>query len=870
MMQQYLSVKNKYQDCLLMFRLGDFYELFFDDALKVSKELELTLTSRACGLKEKAPMCGVPYHSVGPYIKSLAEKGYKIAICEQIEDPKESKGIVKREVTRIITPGTVDLVSEIDGNDNAFIASIYSTLEKFSITYADITTGELIASGFDRNDFDNILSFLSLINPREILIGSDADREIGDLLRSNFTSAYINVIDDSYYKTSNCVEAIKRHFNVKTLMAIGIESMDEIICSSGSLLLYVMDTQMQDMSNIIELEIRNNSDYMMPDRTTVRNLELLNTIHDGKEKGSLIGILNKTKTSMGERLLKRYIKEPLINKDKIKMRQDSVECLIENRRAGNEISEYLKKIYDFQRLTSKISSGRVNARDLNALKQTVQALPKIKGILASLDTPLINKIKEDIADFDELYILIDSAIEEEPPISIREGEIIKEGYFEQLDALKDSIKDAKKWISELETNEKERTGIKTLKVGYNKVFGYYIDVSKSQIDNVPGEYIRKQTLVNNERYITPELKEKEALVMTAETQINQLEYDLFQEIRNKIIPYNEELQMASKSISEIDVLLSFSEVAITNGYIKPIVDDSNIIEIKNGRHPSIEALLGDGMFVPNDTLIGKGDSLELNKTMLIITGPNMSGKSTYMRQTAVIVLMAQMGSYVPASYARIGIVDRIFTRIGASDNLSYGQSTFFVEMSELAYILRNATSRSLVILDEVGRGTSTFDGLSIAWATAEYLSKKSRPIRTMFATHYHELTKLESEIKSVKNLSVSVSDNGKDVVFLHEIVEGPANKSYGIHVAKIAGVPKEIRISAEKKLKALEISASYEKSSGNNDQISFINEVLYEELKCKYDDLVSQIKDINTDNITPIEALLKLDKLKQDVFTEQE
>lgn len=851
-----------------MFRLGDFYELFFDDALKVSKELDLTLTSRACGLKEKAPMCGVPYHSVGIYIKSLAEKGYKIAICEQVEDPKVSKGIVKREVTRIITPGTVDLVSEIDGNDNAFIASIFSMGEKISISYADITTGELIAAGFDNNDYNSLISLISLINPREILIYSEIDKNLVNIISSNLPSAYINVIDDSYYKTSNCVDAIKRQFEVRTLMSLGIKDIDEIICSCGSLLLYLMDTQMQDLSNIMDLEIRNNRDYMILDRTTVRNLELLKTIHDDKEIGSLFGILNKTKTSMGERLLKRYIKEPLLSKDKIKLRQDSVECLINNRIAGKELIDQLKRVYDFQRLSSKISSGRVNARDLNALKQTLSTLPKIKEILSSLDSELINTIREEIEDFHDLYNLIDKSIEEEPPITIKEGEIIREGYSEKLDKLKNSISGARIWINELEAYEKERTGIKTLKVGHNKVFGYYIDVSKSQIDNVPEEYIRKQTLVNNERYITPELKEKEALVATAETQINKLEYDLFQEIRREIIPYTEKLQRASKSIAQIDVLLSFSETAILNGYVKPIVDDSNIIDIKDGRHPSVEALLGDGMFIPNDTILGLGEAPEYNKSMLIITGPNMSGKSTYMRQTAVIALMAQIGSFVPAKSARIGIVDRIFTRIGASDNLSYGQSTFFVEMSELAHILRNATSNSLVILDEVGRGTSTFDGLSIAWATAEYLSKKECPIRTMFATHYHELTQLESEINSVKNLSVSVSDNGKDVVFLHKIVEGPANKSYGIHVAKIAGVPLEIRVSAEKKLRSLELSSSFDKSSNYTEQISFSNEILYEELKEKYDNLISQINEINTDNITPIDALLKLDELKNKVLAD--
>lgn len=867
MMQQYLFVKNKYEDCLLMFRLGDFYELFFDDALTVSRELDLTLTSRACGLKEKAPMCGVPYHSVAPYIKALAEKGYKIAICEQVEDPKASKGIVKREVIRIITPGTVDLVSEIDGNDNAFIASIFCLDDRCSIAYADITTGELITAGFNKSEYNNLFSMISLIDPREILMNRETDTAFSDLIRQNLQSAYINIIDDSYYKKSNCEEALLRHFKVKTLMPIGIEDMDETICSCGSLLLYLVETQMQDISNITELEIRNNSEYMILDKSTVRNLELLKTIQANKEKGALIGILNKTKTSMGERLLKRYIKEPLMTKDKINKRLDAVDCLIKSNPAGKDLQKQLNKIYDFQRLTTKISNGRANARDLNSLKQSIKTLPKVKEILSPLKSSLLRDIYDNIDYFDDLYNLIDSSIVEEPPISIREGEIIKVGYSVELDGLKNSIKGAKKWISELEINERERTGIKTIKVGYNKVFGYYIDVSKSQIDNVPAEYIRKQTLVNNERYITPELKEKEAMVMTAESKINQLEYTLFQEIREKIVPYTEKLQRASKAIAEIDVFVSFAEVAVSNRYVKPVIDDNNIINIKNGRHPSIEALLGDGMFVPNDTIMGISEEPFINKSMLIITGPNMSGKSTYMRQTAVITLMAQIGSFVPASSAEIGIVDRIFTRIGASDNLSYGQSTFFVEMSELAHIIRHATEKSLVILDEVGRGTSTFDGLSIAWATAEYLSKKDHPIRTMFATHYHELTQLEPKCELIKNLSVAVSDNGKDVVFLHKIVEGPANKSYGIHVAKIAGVPEEIRQSAEEKLHELEVSSVYDKSATVQERISIINELQYNDLKNRYKNLIDQIEAIDTDNITPIEALLELDRLKNKTLT---
>lgn len=861
MMQQYLAVKNEYPDCLLMFRLGDFYELFFDDAITVSRELELTLTGRACGLKEKAPMCGVPYHSVAPYLKLLADKGYKIAICEQVEDPKLSKGIVKREVVRIVTPGTVDLNSEIDGNDNVFIGSISFALNKYSFTYSDISTGELVSTSFDKGDYANLISLISLINPRELIMSKDAESKLLDYLNNNLISPYINIIDDSYYKISNCKDIILRQFKVNTLIPIGLDGRDEIISSCGSLLLYILETEMQDLTNIKQLEIRNNKDYMILDKSTVRNLELLETIYEGKAKGSLVGVLNKTKTSMGERLLKRYIREPLINKDEIIKRQNAIESLINNNIARKELNNQLKKIYDFQRLTSKIAKGRANARDLISLKQTLSALPEIKKIIQPIDSVLIKEIYENLDDFDDLYELIHNSIVEEPPVTIREGNIINEGYSTELDSLKESIKSAKSWILNLENSEKERTGIKTLKVGYNKIFGYYIDVSKSQIDNVPDEYIRKQTLVNNERYVTPELKEKESLVITAEAKINKLEYEIFQEIREKIIPYTIRLQKASKAVAEIDVLLSLAEVAIRNNYIKPIIDDSGIIDIKEGRHPSIEEILGDNIFVPNDTLISLDDKPPYDKSMLIITGPNMSGKSTYMRQTALIVLMAQIGSYVPASYARIGIVDRVFTRIGASDNLSYGQSTFFVEMSELANILRNATTKSLIILDEVGRGTSTFDGLSIAWAVADYLSTNEDAIRTMFATHYHELTLLESQNEKVKNLSVAVSDDGKNVVFLHKIVEGPANKSYGIHVAKIAGVPSKIRISAEKKLKELEKSSISIGINNNMGQIKFFDEI--DDATSDNDKLIDALYDIEIDNITPIDALNKLNELKQ-------
>lgn len=865
MMQQYFAVKDEYPDCLLMFRLGDFYELFFDDAKLVARELELALTGRACGLEERAPMCGVPHHSATPYIKTLASRGYKIAICEQVEDPKATKGIVKREVVRVITPGTVDTITEIDGNDNLFIASVSSDDNRFGIAYGDITTGELIATEIQISETDELISTLALINPREIVLSKNIYDSFSTILNTAIPHAYINLIDESFYKLTTCTEVLTNHFAVKSLIPLGIDGVNSLISAAGSLLLYLIDTQKQDPANIKYLELRNNRNHMALDNATVRNLELLEVLYDKTEKGSLFGVLNKTKTAMGARLLKRFIKEPLNNEKLINDRLNTVEVLLKENSTRKEIYSELRKVYDFQRLTSKVACGRVNAKDLLALKQSLGTLPEIKELLGIFNTGLINDIKEDISDFYELYDSIDRAISEDAPLLITEGNIIKSGYSDELDSLRDSISDAKAWIDSLETIEKERTGIKTLKVGFNKVFGYYIDVSKSQIDKVPGEYIRKQTLVNNERYITPELKEKENLVLSAETTIRECEYRLFQELRESILPYIEKLQRASRAIALVDVLSSLAEVASLNHYVRPIVDDSKIIDIKDGRHPSVELMIDDGMFVPNDTFLSLDEPAVDNTSMLIITGPNMSGKSTYMRQTAMIVLMAQMGSFVPADHARIGAIDKVFTRIGASDNLSRGQSTFFVEMSELAYILRNATDRSLIILDEVGRGTSTFDGLSIAWATAEHLSKENHCIRTMLATHYHELTVLENEYSGVKNLSVAVADNGKDVVFLHKIVDRPANKSYGIHVAKIAGVPRRIRISAEKKLRELEANEHLNDKSASTKQLSFFDELNSNNNDFEYMSIVEEIRNIDINNMTPLEAMNKLEELKKEL-----
>ena len=859
MMKQYFDIKEQYKDCLLMYRLGDFYELFFDDALITSRELELTLTGRNCGLEERAPMCGVPFHAANSYIAKLVAKGFKVAICEQIEDPKEAKGIVKREVIRIITPGTIDIDESTNAKDNLYLASVYITKKTSGIAYTDITTGEFTALEV-RDDHDNelLISELVRISPKEIIYFDETSSDFIETYSKTSPGTYINTIDESYFKYSSCEDILLSQFEVTSLIPLDIQDKREVTIASGSLLLYLMETEKHASPQIKHLILKESGQNMILDRSTMRNLELLETQYNQSHKGSLLDVLDKTHTAMGGRLIRRFIKEPLKDSAAINKRLDAVETLVDLPVNRANIVSSLKHVYDFERLTARIASMRANGKDLIALKTTLRELPSIKDELCNINAPLLNEIYSSLDDFSELEDLIENSIVEEPPFTITDGDLIKPGYSEELDSLKLSIKDAKEWITGLETREKERTGIKNLKVGFNKVFGYYIDISKSNLPLVPDDYIRKQTLVNNERYITPELKEKESLVLSAEAKINNIEYEIFKEVRASIEPYFARLQRASASVALLDVLTSLADVASRYGYVKPIIDDSNVIDIKEGRHPAVEQMIGEGLFVSNSTLLDT-----VSRSMLIITGPNMSGKSTYMRQTAIIVLMAQIGSFVPCEYAHIGAVDRVFTRIGASDNLSHGQSTFYIEMSELANILRNATERSLIILDEIGRGTSTFDGLSIAWATIEFLSKPGNCIRTMFATHYHELTVLESKYANVKNLSVAVSEQGSDIVFLHKISEQPASKSYGIHVAKIAGVPSEIRKKAASKLRELESSSS--SSPLSSDQISFFGQSIVADGENENEEIIDEIKDINLNNITPMEAMLKLKEIQDKV-----
>lgn len=805
MMQQYLEIKEQYKDCILFFRLGDFYEMFFDDALTASKAMEVTLTGKSCGLDERAPMCGVPYHAADTYIHKLIEKGYKVAICEQTEDPSQAKGIVKREVIRIITPGTLVNQTMLDESENNYLAALFAGSEGgFGLVYCDISTGELVASEYSSTDAENeILNELIKLNIREVVLNQKING--GELERSlrSLTDAYVSALDDSYFEKNNAERSICDHFQVKAVAGLGLVPGSDMTAALGALLSYLLETQKQSLGQLTHIKIEDTHDHMILDKTAIRNLELTETLFEKKVHGSLLGVLDATSTAMGSRKLKKWIKEPLNDSVRINERLDAVELMIDDIMLRNNIREALKTVYDLERLSGRIACGNANGRDMLSLRNSVAVLPEIKEDLSGSGNPLLIHLSENISSLREVYEKIDGAIKEDPPLTIKDGGLIKDGYSSELDGIKEASSGSMEWILGLEAREKERTGIKTLKVGFNKVFGYYIEVSKRNTESVPEDYVRKQTLVNCERYITPELKEMESLVLNAESRINTLEYELFTEIRDYLKTFTRAIQETADAVSELDVLSSFAEVSSRCGYVKPVVNDGDVIDIKGGRHPVIEQSSDGCTFVSNDTYINKTD-----QSMLLITGPNMAGKSTYMRQTALIVLMAQTGCFVPAESAEIGTVDRVYTRIGASDNLTQGQSTFFVEMSELAYILNTATDRSLVILDEIGRGTSTYDGLSIAWAVVEHLCREGHHIRTLFASHYHELTALEDTISGLKNYNVAVSENDGNVVFLHRIVRGSASRSYGIHVARIAGVPLEVLEKAQEKLRQLECEST--------------------------------------------------------------
>ncbi len=868
MMQQYMDIKGNYQDCILFFRLGDFYEMFFEDAITASKELEITLTGKSCGQEERAPMCGVPFHSADSYIAKLVDKGYKVAICEQTEEPATAKGIVKREVIQIITPGTVVNQTMLNEKENNFLASVFAEGNGIGLAYCDISTGELAATYInDGNMSESLSNELTRINAKEILINEKAEEFISVDALKKLTNAYFSVANEQYYNENTANNMINSQFGTNSLKGLGIDESKEIICALGALLGYLFETRKQNLSHISKINVYDMNRYMSLDKATLRNLEITETLYEKRVQGSLLGVLDKTHTAMGSRMMKKWLREPLNIAEAINQRLDAVEVLVDEVLARNNIKEALKRIYDLERLGGRVACGNANGKDLIALRNSLNVIPDLKSELSITGNFLLKKLDEQMnPKLLEISELIEKSIVEEPPFTTKEGNLIKEGFSEELDSLRFSIKDGQIWIAEFENKERERTGIKKLKVRFNKVFGYYIEISKSNLDFVPDNYIRKQTLVNCERFITPELKEMESLVLNAEAKINQMEYEIFTYIRMKIQAYTETLQETSSAIAAVDVLTAFAQVSATLGYVKPHINEGNEITLVKGRHPVIEQMIRDGIFVSNDVYMNDKDS-----SMLLITGPNMAGKSTYMRQTALIVLMAQAGCFVPCESAKIGIVDRIYTRIGASDNLAMGQSTFFVEMSELAYILNTATSKSLVILDEIGRGTSTYDGLSIAWAVVEHLCNADIHIRTLFATHYHELTVLEESVSGIVNLNVDVTEKNGNIVFLHKIVKGSASQSYGIHVAKLAGVPNKVLEGASAKLLELE------KINGENSALlntkempenKQINKKFQEETQLSLfnfvtNPVIESLKSIDLMKIAPWEAIKILEELQE-------
>ena len=872
MMQQYLEIKQQYQDCILFFRLGDFYEMFFDDAVTASKEMEVTLTGKNCGMDEKAPMCGVPYHAADTYISKLVEKGYKVAVCEQTEDPASAKGIVKREVIRIVTPGTLTSQGMLDERENNYLASVFAGDGTAGIAYCDISTGELKAGEYRTGDvWGDLLNELIRIDVKELILNEYLRDTSFYRDASDLTDAYLSILPDAYFDDYHSESSVKRQFRVGSLTGLGLSEVPAAVKALGGLLSYLAETQKSGLEQLTRVELLDSEGHMSLDKSAIKNLELTETLFEKKVKGSLLGVLDKTQTAMGSRKLKKWIREPLNRSHEVNLRLDAVELLIDDVILRNNLREALKAVYDLERLSGRIAGGNANARDMLALKYSVSVLPEMKADLLSCGSEMLQKIALRIDPLGEIYEKIDLAIREDPPVTIKDGGLIRDGYSEELDEIKEASGGSLSWIMNLEAAERERTGIKKLKVGFNKVFGYYIEVTKSQSENVPEDYIRKQTLVNCERYVTPKLKEMESVVLNAESRINALEYEIFTEIREYLKTFTEKVQDTADAVSDLDVLASFAEVSSKNGYIKPLVDDGDAISIVKGRHPVIEQTISDGVFVSNDIYIDRSE-----QSLLLITGPNMAGKSTYMRQTALIVLMAQMGCFVPAERAEIGIVDRIYTRIGASDNLTQGQSTFFVEMSELAYILNTATERSLVILDEIGRGTSTYDGLSIAWAVVDNLCSEKRRIRTLFASHYHELTILERTLKGFENLNVAVSEKDGDVVFLHKIAEGSASKSYGIHVARLAGVPESLLSAAQKKLEELEnapseqtaVCAAEEADSlqtaeGKEDWAQESQQMSF--LTFAEHPAVEMLKSLDLMNITPSGAIAVLENLKEAV-----
>ena len=861
MMQSYLETKSKYQDAILFYRLGDFYEMFFDDAITASRELEITLTGRACGLEERAPMCGVPFHAAEIYISRLIAKGYKVAICEQLEDPKQAKGIVKRDVIRVVTPGTVIETNMLEEKRNNYIMSIYKQGLYYGLAICDISTGDFLATEIklDDNNFEKLLDEYARFAPAEIVVNNAMSKSVKELtILKDRQNTFITVRDDSSFTEEK--DLLTKMYKIVDGFDKEKELQTETIAINAinGLLNYFTETQKVKLDHINKIKVYEVKKYMSLDINARRSLELIERMRDKSKRGTLIWVLDETNTSMGGRLLRRWINDPLLDVNEINLRLDSVEELKDNLMLRGDIVELLRKVYDIERLTGKIAYGNANARDMISLKNSLRNLPELKKVLSMVNAPMLKEFYEKLDELQDIYKLIDDAIVEEPPISVKEGGIIKAGYNAEIDEYRNASTDGKKWVLELEAKERELTGIKNLKVGYTRVFGYYIEITKSFLSQAPERYTRKQTLTNAERFITEELKEIENKILGAEEKVVNLEYNEFTKIREVIAQNIARLQLSASVIANIDVLSSLAKVADDNNYIKPVVENSGVLDIKDGRHPVIEKMIAkDGeIFVENDTLLDTE-----NNRVAIITGPNMAGKSTYMRQVAIITLMAQIGSFVPAREAKVGIVDKIFTRVGASDDLSSGQSTFMVEMNEVANILKDATPRSLVILDEIGRGTSTYDGLSIAWAVAEYIADKEKVgCKTLFATHYHELIELEEKIEGIKNYSIAVREKGEDIIFLRKIIEGGTDESYGIHVAKLAGVPNTVVTRANKILRSLEkggIKIKEEKEDKKQvaGQFDFFN--------LKLEEVAHQLDKINVNELTPIEALNTIVKLKE-------
>ena len=862
MMQKYLETKEQYNDCILFYRLGDFYEMFFDDAILVSRELEITLTGKDCGLEERAPMAGIPYHAAENYIARLVSKGYKVAICEQLEDPKTTKGIVKRGVIKVVTPGTVVESNMLEERKNNYIMSICKAGLYFGIAVSDISTGEFYSTEIkETNNFSLLMDEISRYSPAEIVANKMMNSSNDEILKikTRFPEVYITSCDESYF--SEDVSKVTQNFRMVDSKGNDIEKIDDkllSIASINALKEYIASTQMTDLSHINKVVIYSVSKYMSLDINARRNLEITEKLRDRSKRGTLLWVLDKTSTSMGGRLLRRWLNDPLIDVNEINKRLGAVEELKDNMMLRGEVIENLKKVYDIERLAGKMAYGNGTPRDMITLKNSLSKLPEIRQVLQDVNSEYLKEIYENIDELQDMYELIEKSIVDDPPMTTKDGGYIKIGYDENIDTLKHATTDGKSWLMKLEADEKEKTGIKSLKVGFNKVFGYYIEVTNLYKDMVPDTYIRKQTLTNGERYITEELKNMENQILGAEEKVVNLELEAFRNIREEIARNVKRMQRTAEAISSLDVLTSFATVAEEMNYCKPSINKEGILDIKEGRHPVIEKMLSSGEFVSNDTYLDTDQN-----RLAIITGPNMAGKSTYMRQVALITLMAQVGSFVPATSATIGVVDKIFTRVGASDDLSMGQSTFMVEMMEVASILKEATKNSLVILDEIGRGTSTFDGLSIAWAVAEYIADKEKcGAKTLFATHYHEMTTLEKDGNGIKNYSIAVKEKGEDIIFLRKIVEGGTDESYGVHVAKLAGVPKDVTKRANEILKSLERKSVLKDSHPDKEDKKKV-EGQFDMFNYKLAEVAHELDMVNLNELTPIDALNTLVRIKE-------